>query len=315
MVNIVNEGLFSFNTELRTNAKTQDQYYKLDINTSTKIIRKNAPDSTEPARTVRTFACLTSPEKTYSQYNIIINARDNEFGKRSVMFRAVKESTYNANAFVVAFPFNGIIKPIPFDKRYRIHKGMISMSDEYSIQFNNKNYRKILYLIIEPNMKIFDGDENHDPIEALNIPIESYSLIKDRKNPDAEVKTNFESMTLQITKTGYTVDWENKVIDFVDMQQYKNTPLYNLYTWKPKNRINNSDSSESSNAAQSQNTYTRKPLPKIPSAPRECYDRSSSHNNSRRNNSSYYDKDNDYDDGPHNQKRTGNRGKSSKKRR
>ena len=329
MLNIVNELLFSFNTEKKTNLKSNEEFYKLSINTSTKVVRKN-PQTGEPGHSIRTFACLTSPEKSYTDYNMIIKSYDNEYGKRSVMFRAVKESNYNANIFVIAFPFNGIIKPIPRDKKYRIHKGMISMSDEYSISFNNKKYRKILYLVIEPYMKIFEGDADHEAVDELVIPLESYSIIKDKDNPIATAtKSNYDAMFLHITKDGYTIEWKNGEVEYTDMTQYKNIPLYNLYSWHPKydkaaspdnggyhktyQSHTNNDASTNTGAP----TYQQHAPLKIPDVPKEYMDRNdrfNGNNNHRRSSNSNYggNKEDDYDD--QQKRKQGNRGKKSKHR-
>ena len=315
MLNIVNEGLFSFNTEKRT-SENGNEYYKLAISTSNKVIRKN-PASDEPTTSVRTFAVLSSPEKAYSEYKTIINTYVNDFGKRSVALRAVKESSYNANVFIVAFPFNGIIKPIPMDKRFRIHKGMISMSDDYSIRFNNRSYKKILYLVIEPYMKIFDGDENHEAINELVIPFESYSIYKDKRDPDAELKSSYEGMFLHITKEGYSVEWKKDIVDYVDMTQYKDTPLYNLYTWHPKNQNNSNNqhrfvAPKSTSDVNTTSDFKKKSMD-IPECPPEATRNTHFDNNRRKSSSSFNNHRDDYDDYPP-KKKQGNRGKKSKKR-
>lgn len=292
MINIINENLFSFNTEERENEKTGDTYYKLSINSSSKIVRKN--QNGELVHTIRTFATLFSPEKAYSNYNTLISVKDSEDGrKRFVTLKAVKESSYNANVFMVAFPFNGIIKPIPFNKVCRIHKGMISISDDYNIQFNGRNYHKVLYLMLEPYMKIFAGDENHEAVDHLDIPIESYSIVRDKRNPSNPPKSNHEVMTIHITKDGYTVTWKTELVDFVDMSQYKSTPLYQLYT-RPNA---NTNTSSNSNTTPNPNYHNQRPY-------------NTNQNTQYAPNNKDYDSDDD--DSP--AKRVGNRGKKSKRK-
>ena len=315
MLEIINEPLFSFKTEKKEDKRNGDEFYCLYINTCAKITRKN--DAGEEIPSVRTFATLSSPEKSYSDYHMVVHSKDNEDGKRFVTIKAVKESNYDANVFVVAFPFNGIIKPITFDKRYRIHKGMISMSDDYNIPFNGKTYRKVLYLVIEPYMKVFEGDENHEAIDELTIPIESYSTMKDKKDPNAAPKSCHESMTLHIKKDGYTVEWNSAVEEYEDMSKYKDTPIYNLYNWKPKNTYGNTSNTTQTNAVTAARTSTFKKYGEgktnldIPKCPEEAQS-NRGYRQKPAKSGNFYNKDANYDD-DYPAKKSGNRGKKSKK--
>jgi hypothetical protein len=85
-----------------------------------------------------------------------------------------------ANIFVIAFPFNGMILPIKEDPRYRIYRGMI-VSSVKPFFFNNRRYRKVLYLIIEPNMNLFNPDHKYHT-DTIDIKLESFSLFEDKEN-------------------------------------------------------------------------------------------------------------------------------------
>ena len=94
-----------------------------------------------------------------------------------VEVRCHEQGDDRANLYIVAFPFNGMIKPIPDNPQYRIYKGLIATSAK-PFFFNNKRYRKVLYLVIEINKNLFKLDHKYHADE-INIQLESYGLFTD----------------------------------------------------------------------------------------------------------------------------------------
>lgn len=151
------------------------------------------------------------------------------------------------NIFVVAFPFNGMIRPIREDPRYRVYKGFISSSIK-PFFFNGHKYRKVLYLVIEINKYLFNED-HHFHTDNIDIPIESFALFTDRTT--GERRTNHEKMVINITSSSgdYNLDWTYDVIDHEVLMNMPNVDLWPTYNFNKE---------QSSNDSRRKNGYRKK---------------------------------------------------------
>lgn len=141
--------------------------------------------------------------------SINVNA-ENKYQPR-VEVRCHEQGDDRANLYVIAFPFNGMIKPIPENPQYRIYKGLIASSAK-PFFFNNRKYRKVLYLVIEINKNLFKPDHKYHT-DSIDIQFDSYALFDDRET--GEKKTNCESFKLSILSADgdYATNWEYSVAD------------------------------------------------------------------------------------------------------
>lgn len=128
-----------------------------------------------------------------------------------VEVRCHEQGDDRANVYVVAFPFNGMIKPIPENPQYRIYKGLIASSAK-PFFFNNRKYRKVLYMVIEINKNLFKPDHKYHT-DSIKIDFESFALFDDRETGDK--KTNCEKFSLIILSGDgeYATNWEYTVAD------------------------------------------------------------------------------------------------------
>jgi hypothetical protein len=150
-----------------------------------------------------------------------------------VEIRCHEQGEDRANIFLVAFPFNGMIQPIKEDPRYRIYKGMI-VSSAKPFFFNNRRYRKVLYLIIEPNKNLFNPTHKYHT-DVIDIKLESFALFDDRET--GLKKTNHETYILNVRDPDgtYDDDWTYEVIDeAVIMTCGENEPLWPTFTFPNK---------------------------------------------------------------------------------
>lgn len=154
-----------------------------------------------------------------------------------------------ANIFVVAFPFNGMIKPIPENPQYRIYKGLIATSAK-SFFYNGRKYRKVLYLIIEVNKNLFNESHKYHT-DKIDISLESYALFNDRET--GEQKTNIEKYTLTVLSPmgDYESSWEYDTVNEAIMMNVE--PGQQLWTTYSFNKNNDKRSNN-----QNQNDYRRK---------------------------------------------------------
>jgi hypothetical protein len=104
-----------------------------------------------------------------------------------------------------------MIKPIPENPQYRIYRGLIASSAR-PFFFNNRKYRKVLYLVIEINKNLFNPDHKYHT-DSIDLQLESFALFTD--NESNEKKTRCETFKLSITSADgdYSTNWEYNTVD------------------------------------------------------------------------------------------------------
>lgn len=320
MLTLINEELFTTRVEKRTGER--GDFYQILFNTSKDILRTPNDEKQDEnlVTSFKTIASLISPEKNYNDINLSANVKTNKYNKRNVVIKADARNKYNANILIIAFPFNGVVKPIPESKQYRIYKGLLSVSEKYSIDFRGKKYKKILYLVIEPNMNLFREDHEYHT-DSIDIEFDSYVMMRDKENPESS-KTNHESMKLSLKKDSIDITFDDEVIDEFDFKQYAGTPLYITYERKDKNGENaEKTNSENKTETKYHNGIYSKNNFHSPSnaAVKSVIDldemmKKAFAEDKRGKRSKSFSFNND-DDNYGSKKRTGNKGKKSKKRR
>ena len=230
MFEIINEELCSFESSKETSEKG-GEYFKLSVNTSGRVVRLSEADQDYLSH-IRPILKLTSPDINYYDYPMTVHTRESATGVPNVLVKANPNNDgYDSRIFVVAFPFNGIIQPIPESKLYRIYKGVLAVSDKKNIRFNNRFYKKILYLVIEPNYRLFDP-EHLFHVDDIGLKLEAYAYYK---KEETEVSI-YEAMSVNFNETGWSAEWDiNDDAPIKDMTVYKGTPLYTTFRW-PKSQ-------------------------------------------------------------------------------
>lgn len=245
MLTILDEDLCSFNCVQGIDPRTKLPSFKLTVATSNKLVhyakpqngkkQKNGVDMTSNPKletTTREILSVTTPSDDVTGYrNLPISLRvgENARGVPTVNIRCLGENDANkANIYVIAFPFNGMIKPIPEDPKYHIYKGLIAASQR-PFMYNGRRYRKILYLVVEPHMALFNADHKYH-VNSIPIQIESYAIYKDKENDDE--KTNHETYTLTIVGQDgmYTENWEYETLnEAVNIPASSETPVWHTF--------------------------------------------------------------------------------------
>lgn len=262
MVSFINEGLFSFQSKtdkdsqdhtimqlqiassnfLVTYAKgsKMDKYHNpkeaMNINKNHDIDMRNNP-KIEPINRELVMINYVN-DKIIDEPSLLceqatsIKVVDNNKGVPTVSVRCLRPDSQNkSNLFVIAFPFNGMLLPIPEDPCYRIYKGMIIPSVR-PFYYNGRRYRKILYLVVEPHMALFNPDHKHHR-DSITIKLDSYAIYKDRDTGDE--KTNHETLTISIQENSSESVWDYDTMD----ESYRitpnaDTPLWTTFKFEPK---------------------------------------------------------------------------------
>lgn len=260
MIKLLNENLLSF----RTSKDSETNRETLSVVTSNKIV-KNTNTSEGEINRKKSYDIKNKNVQSYTPINreilkinapdidnwnekpMMIKVYDNEKGIPQVEVNVLQDTYQNrANLYVLAFPFNGLLKKIPEDPKYRIYKGVLASSSK-PFFYNGKRYRKVLYLVIEPNLNLFDKDHKYHT-DSIDITLESFAIFNDSQN---KKKTNHDTYTLKIiSKSGdYIERFDTEILDNeINMTNEPGTLLWTTFKFltreereKQKNEENESN--------------------------------------------------------------------------
>lgn len=295
MLNFVNEELFSYHAKTEKNSQSGKEILQLSVATSNflvayakgskldkyhnpqedqKINKKRDIDmrdnpKIEPInREIMTVSYvsedqLNDPSLLMTQ-STSLKVTENQRGIPMVTARCLREDSLNkSNLYVIAFPFNGMLTPIAEDPRYRIYKGMI-MSSVRPFYFKNRRYRKILYLVVEPHMALFDKNHKHH-VDEIDIKMESFAIYKDRESGDE--KTNHETFVLSLTDQGSVARWDYDIMnEAYHINPDPTTSLWTTFKFESKpngerkfNKSQNSDNRNYQNRGNNKSHNGQKP--------------------------------------------------------
>ena len=209
------------------------------------VLRISVPIREIAKNPINTDSKMSSVPIEWGKYPMSINVSQTGRFTTAVDIRCHENGNDHANVFVIAFPFNGMINPIPEDPKVRIYKGFISSSIK-PFFYNNRKYRKILYLVLEVNKNLFREDHKyHTPV--IPITLESYALFDNKETGDKQ--TSHETMTINITspKGDHEIKWEYETIPYAVMKNInRGENLWVTYDFtkpdsddKPRRRMKN----------------------------------------------------------------------------
>ena len=263
MLTFINEDLFAFNTSIDKNHQTGKDILQLTAATSNYLVTykkgskldkfhnpkidmkinkkhdidmRNNPSIETINREIISVKFVSNEQcndpSLLSSQATSLKVTENNKGVPSVSVRCLKDDSQNkSNLFIVAFPFNGMLTKIPEDPHYRIYKGII-MSSVRPFYFNNRRYRKILYLVIEPHTALFEANHKYHA-DKIDITLESFAVYKDRESGDE--KTNHEKFTLSIAKSSYSVGWDYETMnEAVRIDAADTNPLWTTFKFVQK---------------------------------------------------------------------------------
>jgi hypothetical protein len=223
MITFINENLFKLDTQEVSN--DNGTHYKIDVLTAN-AVKKGKSEEVKNHIITR----IISPIEDYNSYNVNIATSPGHNGMQNVSIRASERNTYDSDIILIAIPFNGIAEPIPESKEYRIHKGYVVRSDKRDIECNGVLYKKVLYLLVEPNIGLFNEDHKYHTDE-IKLNFVSYNLETNEDNTTVTMKSTVEiSFTAEAVK--YTDSVEES--DPVDPDAYKGQMLFHTYSKKNK---------------------------------------------------------------------------------
>lgn len=243
MITFINKELF----KLETNEVSGDRgtFYKTSVLAAPKV--KTGKDNTLGHRMITK---IVSPVADYSELNVSVNVTEGHNGFENLSIRASEHNKYDADLIMIAIPFNGIAQPIPESKEYRIHKGIVLNSDKRNITLGDgedqRTYKKVLYLIVEPNTALFDETHKYHTKEIV-LPFTYYNL-ESRGGDDNNVETEKTTVVIAFKEDCINYNMTSEIVEPIDPESFKGEKLFVTAQHKKKNNSGkNNDSKEKQN--------------------------------------------------------------------
>lgn len=238
MINLINESLLKVSTEERE-GKYGD-YFLTSIQTGMSITPKKHGHILAGAKAIPwKIASVIAEMEDYNHDNLQVKVKYDQKGP-NVLLKSNPENRYDSEVYIIAWPLNGIMKPIPESKEYRIRKAFVAEMDApYVITAEQDkvlqgSYRKVMYLVIEPNTQLFDSNHKFHT-DCISIPFTSYKYTKN----GGKKTTIATTMTVDICKDSYQVTVEEETTDPVAKEDFEATKLFHVWTPSEKPRRSN----------------------------------------------------------------------------
>lgn len=291
MLTFVNEELFSYATKHEVNAQTKKEILQLSVSTSnylvtyakgSKMDKYHNPQQDQKINKNHDIDMRDNPSIVPINREILsvnyvsddqasnpsqlmnqptsLKVTENNRGIPQVSVRCLKDNSENkSDIYVVAFPFNGMILPIPEDPTYRIYKGMI-MSSVRPFYFKGRRYRKILYLVVEPHRALFNQNHKYHT-DTISLKLESYAIYKDKDTGDE--KTNHETFHLDMMQNSCNYGWEYEIMDEAfRIEAVPDKPLWVTFKFTQKDSNKNQSHRQNPQNQDSDNPFSgRTPNP------------------------------------------------------
>ena len=291
MLTFVNEELFSYATKHEVNAQTKKEILQLSVSTSnylvtyakgSKMDKYHNPQQDQKINKNHDIDMRDNPSIVPINREILsvnyvsddqasnpsqlmnqptsLKVTENNRGIPQVSVRCLKNNSENkSDIYVIAFPFNGMILPIPEDPTYRIYKGMI-MSSVRPFYFKGRRYRKILYLVVEPHRALFNQNHKYHT-DTISLKLESYAIYKDKDTGDE--KTNHETFHLDMMQNSCNYGWEYEIMDEAfRIEAVPDKPLWVTFKFTQKDSNKNQSHRQNPQNQDSDNPFSgRTPNP------------------------------------------------------
>ena len=119
-----------------------------------------------------------------------------------ITVRTSTDTRYDTDVFVVAIPYNGMIKPFRHDTEgLSIYKSIILKSDQATIEHLDTKYRRCAYFVVVPNYKSLAADGWYGP-ESNLVMTTAQSDLKARGVTEETAKWTFKTTTVRFGENG-----------------------------------------------------------------------------------------------------------------
>ena len=154
-------------------------------------------------------------------------------GARSpkITVRTSCDTRYDSDIFVVAIPYDGLIKPVVHDeKALSIFKCVMIKSDKMSIQHEDRKYKRVAYFVVRPDYNYLGEDGKYAPDCDLVVTFAQSNRIS-RNQAESDSHWTFKTVRVSFGSNGIydiTSTEETAPYDTFNPDDVKGSPICSL---------------------------------------------------------------------------------------
>lgn len=163
-------------------AQTNEAYDRTMIRTTPEVLRKKEDGTFEPfSRILCAHNCSTIPS---ANSRISSTIREGDHAPR-ITIRTSSDTRYNSDIFIVAIPYEGIIMPFEHNEdALAIYRATFVKSDKFSVNHENKTYRRVAYFVVKPDFKYLGSDGIYGEECKLKVTFAQSSKTRKDEKPE-----------------------------------------------------------------------------------------------------------------------------------
>lgn len=209
-------------------AQNNETYKRIMIKTTPDAVRKLEDGTFEP--NVRVICVHNCSLGMGCNTRISSTIREGAFAPK-ITVRTSSDTRYNSDIFVVALPYDGMIKPFQHDTNaLHIFKSMIVKSDKFSIAHEDHNYRRCAYFIVRPHHEYLGNDGWYAPECDLVVTFAQSNRSRSNQN-DGELTWTFKTVRVEFGTDGQykiSAQEETAPYDSFNPEDIKSAPICEL---------------------------------------------------------------------------------------
>ena len=175
----------------------------------TRIMIKTTPMATKRNEETKKFESISRPICAHncslmSTANTRISSVQRVGTKAPrVTIRTSSDTRYDSDIFVVAIPYDGLIMPMASQntEALQIFKCLILKSDQFSIEHEDKKYKRVAYFVVRPNYNFMGHDGWYS--DDANLVVSFAQSNRTRENQsESELSWNIRTVTIRFGENG-----------------------------------------------------------------------------------------------------------------
>lgn len=187
---IISEGVWS---------QTGEQYKRIMIKTTPDaVVKREDGTYVSDSRPICAHNCSVLPN---ANTRISSTIKEGAFAPK-ITIRTSSDTRFNSDIFIVALPYDGMIKPFTHDtSALQIFKSVIRKSDKFTINHEDHQYRRVAYFIVRPHHDHLGNDGWYGPECDLVLTFAQSNRTRNNQ-PESELNWTFKTVRVNFGANG-----------------------------------------------------------------------------------------------------------------
>ena len=239
MIKLINESLFRQKTESREKRDGEGKYFLTTFKSAVKTPNPNLKGGLSARNIV---SVMHTEEGNFNQQNTKVDAFLGK-GSNTMLRLSQGDNQYDTTVYLLAIPYSGIMVPIPEAKELRIYRGVTVRAAKRTIEFQDKKYNKIAFLVLVINPNVFNEKSKYYK-DHLDFSVETFNLEDTGDGDEKKTVKTTVTVTFYPDKDPEYAS-ESQEVEAIDPDMYKGQKVFPLYTINPDDKKESKDKGES----------------------------------------------------------------------